>query len=149
MPAVTEEALPAVYRAASVFAFPSLVEGYGLPALEAMSAGVPVVASAVPALAEVCESAAILVPPHDAAAWAAAMTRVLDDSALASTLVAAGTAVAAAATWDRGGKALSDLFLSVTNASWRRASSGWHPSPELAACIPQSSKFLSMRLRAV
>ena len=63
-------------------------------------------------------------PPHDAAAWAAAMTRVLDDSALASTLVAAGTAVAAAATWDRGGKALSDLFLSVTNASWRRASSG-------------------------
>ena len=60
VPAVTEEALPAVYRAASVFAFPSLVEGYGLPALEAMSAGVPVVASAVPALAEVCESAAIL-----------------------------------------------------------------------------------------
>ena len=121
---VTEEALPAVYRAASVFAFPSLVEGYGLPALEAMSAGVPVVSSAVPALAEVCESAAILVPPHDAAAWAAAMTRVLDDSAAASAMVAAGTAVAAAATWDRGGLALSDLLSSVTNASWCRASSG-------------------------
>jgi glycosyltransferase involved in cell wall biosynthesis len=124
VPTVTEEALPAVYRAASVFAFPSLVEGYGLPPLEAMSAGVPVVSSAVPALAEVCESAAILVPPHDAAAWAAAMTRVLDDSAAASAMVAAGTAAATAATWDRGGQALSDLFSSVTNANWCRASSG-------------------------
>jgi glycosyltransferase involved in cell wall biosynthesis len=123
VPAVTEEALPAVYRAASVFAFPSLVEGYGLPALEAMSAGVPVVASAVPALAEVCGSAAVFVPPHDAAAWAVAMTRVLDDSAAASVMVAAGTAVTAAATWDRGGQALSDLLSSVTSASWRRAPS--------------------------
>jgi glycosyltransferase involved in cell wall biosynthesis len=116
VPAVTDEALPAVYRAASVFAYPSL-EGYGLPVLEAMSAGVPVVASALPALKEVCGSAALLVPPHDPTAWATAITRVLNDPATASDLVAAGAAVASTATWDRGGKALRELLSSVTDSS--------------------------------
>ena len=117
VPKVTELALPAMYRAASLFALPSLVEGFGLPVLEAMSASVPVVASAVPSLTEVCGSAAVLVSPHDAAAWAAAMMRVLDDSTAASVMVAAGSAVAAAATWDRGGQALSDLLSSLTNTT--------------------------------
>ncbi|MGO8886031.1 MAG: glycosyltransferase family 4 protein [Streptosporangiaceae bacterium] len=129
IPAVPEEALPAVYRAASLFAFPSLVEGYGLPALEAMAAAVPVVASAVPALSEVCGRAAVLVPPHDAAAWAAAMTRILGDDAAASDMARAGAAVAAAATWARGGRALSDLLASVARAGPRRAPDG---SPALA-----------------
>src|ERR1017187_9183177 len=113
VPEVTEEALPAVYRAASVFAFPSVVEGFGLPVLEAMAAGVPVVASAIPALAEVCGSAALLVPPDDAASWASAMSTVLGDKAAASPMIAAGTALAAAATWETGGRALSDLLSSV------------------------------------
>ncbi|HTP16518.1 MAG TPA: glycosyltransferase family 1 protein [Streptosporangiaceae bacterium] len=123
VPAVTEEALPAVYRAASVFAFPSLVEGYGLPVLEAMSAGVPVVASAVPAVAETCGSAAILVPPDDPASWASAMMRVLDDAAATARMVAAGASVSAAATWDRGSRALGDLLWSAANASSQSASS--------------------------
>ena len=123
VPTVTEDALPAVYRAASIFALPSLVEGYGLPVLEAMSAGVPVVASAIPALAEVCGSAAVLVPPQDAAVWASAMTRVLDDAAAAAAMVAAGAAVAAAATWERGSQTLSDLLSGVANAGLRTASS--------------------------
>jgi glycosyltransferase involved in cell wall biosynthesis len=121
IPSVTEEALPAVYKAASLFAFPSLVEGFGLPVLEAMAAGVPVVASAIPALTEVCGSAAMLLPPHDTGAWAAAMTRVLDDSAAASAMVAAGTAVVAAATWDRGGRALGTLLASATVGAVQRA----------------------------
>jgi glycosyltransferase involved in cell wall biosynthesis len=113
VPEVAEEALPAVYRAASVFAFPSVVEGFGLPVLEAMAAGVPVVASAIPALAEVCGSAALLVPPDDAASWASAMSAVLGDQAAASGMIAAGTALAAATTWETGGRALSDLLSSV------------------------------------
>ncbi len=131
VPAVTEEALPAVYRAASVFAFPSLVEGYGFPPLEAMSAGVPVVASAIPAVEEVSGLAAVLVPPHDATAWATAIMRVLDDPATASAMVAAGTSVAATATWDQGGQALRELLLSVADSSWHRAPSGppTDPSP--------------------
>lgn len=116
---VPDEDLPALYRAASVFAFPSLVEGYGFPPLEAMAAGVPVVASAIPVLEEVygSGSGAMLVPPHDAAGWAKALSRVLDDPATASAMVAAGTAFAAAASWDRGAQALRDLLLSVISES--------------------------------
>ena len=76
LPDVPDEWLPAVYRAASVFAFPSLAEGYGLPVLEAMAAGVPVVASDIPALAEVAGSGALLVPPRDVAGWASALAAV-------------------------------------------------------------------------
>lgn len=124
VPPVAEEALPAMYRAASVFAFPSFAEGYGLPALEAMAAGIPVVASAIPALEEVCGSAAVFVPPHDAAAWAAAIGQVIDDPAAALAMAAAGTAVATAATWDRGGRALGDLLSSVANANRSGVRSG-------------------------
>jgi glycosyltransferase involved in cell wall biosynthesis len=117
LPAVPDEDLPAVYRAASVFAFPSLVEGYGIPPLEAMSAGVPVVASAIPVVEEVHGSAAMLVPPHDATAWATAIMSVLDDPATASHMVVKGTAAATAATWHRSAQALRELLLSVIEGS--------------------------------
>jgi len=119
VPSVDEALLPAVYRAASVLALPSLAEGFGLPALEAMAAGTPVVASAIPALAEVCSSAAMLVPAHDPAAWGSALTTVLADPAWAARLAAAGTAVAASATWERGGRALCELLCSVAAAGRR------------------------------
>jgi len=89
-----------------------------------MAAGVPVVASAIPAVEEVSGPAAVLVPPHDATAWATAITRVLDDPATASAMVAVGSAVAAAATWDRGGQALRELLLSVADPRWHGAPSG-------------------------
>lgn len=117
VPELPDEDLPAMYRAASVFAFPSVLEGYGLPVLEAMSAGVPVVASDIPPLEEVCRSAAILVPPLDATAWAKALMHVMEDPATAPGMVAAGIAVATEASWDRGGRALRELLLSVTESS--------------------------------
>jgi glycosyltransferase involved in cell wall biosynthesis len=113
VPEVAEEWLPAVYRAASVFAFPSLAEGYGLPVLEAMASGVPVVASDIPALAEVTGSAAVLVPPRDVAGWTAALTAILASPGLSASLSAAGAAAAAAVTWDRGATALRGLLSRV------------------------------------
>ena len=83
---VPEEELPALYGAAEAFVFPSFFEGFGLPVLEAMACGTPVVCSNVTALPEVAGDAAILVDPADIAAIAAALGRVLDDEALRSEL---------------------------------------------------------------
>lgn len=117
IPDVADEWLPAVYRAASVFAFPSLAEGYGLPVLEAMAAGVPVVASDIPALAEVTGSAAVMVSPRDVAGWARAMSAILFDPGVSAGLADAGAAVAARVTWERGAMALRGLLSSVATGN--------------------------------
>jgi glycosyltransferase involved in cell wall biosynthesis len=121
LPDVADEWLPAVYRAASVFAFPSLAEGYGLPVLEAMAAGVPVVTSDIEIMAEVAGPAAVAVPPRDAASWASAIAAVLREPALARRLVAAGHAAAAAASWERGACALSSLLSDVATGRLTQA----------------------------
>jgi glycosyltransferase involved in cell wall biosynthesis len=113
VPDVAEDWLPAVYQAASAFAFPSVSEGYGIPVLEAMAAGTPVVISAIPALTEVAGGAALAVPPGDVTSWASALAAVLSDAALASRLAAAGRAVAASASWEHGAATLADLLASV------------------------------------
>ncbi len=113
VPEVADEWLPAVYRAASVFAFPSLAEGYGLPVLEAMAAGLPVVASDIPALAEVAGSAAVLLPPRDVAGWASALAAILADPAVSAGLSAAGALAAGGVTWKRGATALHGLLTAV------------------------------------
>ena len=87
--------LAAWYAGAAVFAFPSRYEGFGLPLLEAMSYGAPVVASDAASLPEVGGDAAVYFPCGDAAALAAALARVLRDSTLAAQLSAAGKARAA------------------------------------------------------
>ncbi len=79
---VPDATLAALYRLAGLFVFPSLYEGFGLPPLEAMASGVPVVTSNVSSLPEVVGDAALLIDPMDAGAIADAMTRVLSDAAL-------------------------------------------------------------------
>ena len=135
VPDVADEWLPAVYRAASVFAFPSLAEGYGLPVLEAMAAGVPVVMSDIRVMAEVAGSAALMVPPRDVAGWVSAITAVLCDAALAGRLTQAGSAAAAAASWEHGAAALSRLLSAV--ATGRLTRSGM-TDPVPASTRPQS-----------
>ena len=91
--------LPRIYRRAEVFAFPSLAEGFGLPPLEAMASGTPVVASRIPALGEVLGSAALLVDPHDPLDLAAAILRLLEDEALREHMRLQGLAQAARFSW--------------------------------------------------
>jgi glycosyltransferase involved in cell wall biosynthesis len=82
--------LPALYAGARVFALPSKQEGFGLTMIEAMACGTPVVANNASCLPEVAGDAALLVDADDAAAFAAALGRVLEDEALRQTLVARG-----------------------------------------------------------
>ena len=100
---VPDAELPGWYAAADVLAFPSTKEGWGLAVLEAMSAGLPVVASDLPVFREYLRPGqdALMVPVDDAAARAAALAAVLDDRALADRLRAAGYQVCARFTWDR------------------------------------------------
>jgi glycosyltransferase involved in cell wall biosynthesis len=98
--AVDDARLSALYRAADLLCMPSLDEGFGLPVLEAMSVGLPVVASDIPALRELGGDAAVFVPAGDAQAVASALSRVLEDSALRVQLAGAGEARAAQFTWD-------------------------------------------------
>ncbi len=110
---VPQADLPALYNAASVFVFPSLHEGFGLPALEAMACGVPVVTSTVSALPEVVGEAGLLVDPANADALADAIARVLDDRTLAADLASAGLARAASFTWEACAKATVAVYREV------------------------------------
>jgi glycosyltransferase involved in cell wall biosynthesis len=92
---------PLLYRACAAFAFPSRYEGFGLPPLEAMACGAPVVVSDASSLPEVVGGAALRVPPDDVVAWAAALGRVLADAALRAELRAQGLAQAARFSYDR------------------------------------------------
>src|SRR5205823_9755020 len=83
---VPDEQLPALLNAAEVFAFPSHFEGFGLPPLEAMACGLPVVCSNASSLPEVVGQAGLLLPPDDPPAWAAALDRLLSDAALRQEL---------------------------------------------------------------
>jgi glycosyltransferase involved in cell wall biosynthesis len=98
---VDDAELPVWYAAASAFVFPSLYEGFGLPVLEAMACGAPVITSDVSALPEVAGDAALLVNPLDDVALAEAITRVVQDPVLAASLRERGVERARCFTWLR------------------------------------------------
>jgi glycosyltransferase involved in cell wall biosynthesis len=98
---VAEADLPLFYSAADVFVLPSYVEGFGLPALEAMACGTPVVCSNAGALPEVAGDAALLVEPRDARGLAEAIGALLADRALRQDQIARGLARSRQFTWDQ------------------------------------------------
>jgi len=102
--------LPSWYGAAELFVYPSLFEGFGLPPLEAMACGTPVVVSTAASLPEVVGDAALAIDPTDEAGLAASMGRVLFDPILAADLRARGLARAAGFSWARTAAATVGVY---------------------------------------
>lgn len=107
---VPAETLAALYRLARVFVFPSLYEGFGLPPLEAMAAGTPVVTSNVSSLPEVVGDAALLVDPMDAGAIAEAIARLVTDEALRADLSRKGQARVREFSWDLAARQVHGVY---------------------------------------
>lgn len=101
IPPVFGSELSLWYHRATVLVFPSIYEGFGLPVLEAMASGTPVICSNVSSLPEVAGDAALLVDPHDTRALVAAIRRVLGDESLRRQLVEHGLARARTFTWEQ------------------------------------------------
>ncbi|GAB3909680.1 hypothetical protein GCM10029964_111700 [Kibdelosporangium lantanae] len=113
---LTDAELATVLGRATVLAVPSLAEGFGLPVIEAMAAGVPVVHSDAPALVEVAGGAGVVAPRGDPKALADALRTVTEDPVKAVSLAAAGRARAAGFTWENTAKSHWDLHLDLANS---------------------------------
>ncbi len=107
---VEERHLPALYGGAEALLLPSLHEGFGLPALEAMATGCPVVAARAGALPEVVGEAGLLVAPGAEAAWLEAVGRLQAEAGLRQTLVERGLARARAYSWEACARATADVY---------------------------------------
>ena len=101
---------------ARLLAYPSIYEGFGLPPLEAMSLGVPVVASTAGAIPEVVGDAALLVAPRDVAALSEALLLVSQDVPTRETLIAAGTRRVGRFSWETAGQQLARLYRTLADA---------------------------------
>lgn len=110
-----QEELEATYANADAFLFPSFYEGFGLPPLEAMASGTPVIASNVTSLPEVLGDAAVLVDPHDVKAITTELERVLTDRSFHDELVAKGRQRADEFTWTRTARETGAILKSVAN----------------------------------
>lgn len=110
---VPDADLPALYTGADLFVFPSLYEGFGLPPLEAMACGTPVVCSNIASLPEVVGDAAITVDPYDVEGLAEAMHRVLTDADLQEKLRKRGLEQARQFTWERTARETTAVYREV------------------------------------
>jgi glycosyltransferase involved in cell wall biosynthesis len=120
---VPHRTLAALYRMASVFAFPSLYEGFGLPPLEAMACGTPVVTSRLSSLPEVVGDAAVLIDPYDVDDIARGLHAALEDGAFRADLIERGHARAQSFSWERSVAAVHAGYMRVLG----------QPVPALAA----------------
>lgn len=114
---IQEDDLPSIYNGADCFIFPSLYEGFGLPVLEAMACGTPVITSNSSSLPEVAGDAGILVDPNQVEAITSAMRQVLSDPDLAAELRQRGLARAAGFTWERTARETVAVYKSVLSRS--------------------------------
>jgi glycosyltransferase involved in cell wall biosynthesis len=120
---VADEELPALYRSAAALVYPSLFEGFGLPPLEAMACGTPVITSNVSSLPEVVGAAALLIDPYSENDLAQALRNIITDQPLRARLRAEGLRRAAAFTWRAAAEQTLQLYqeAAATNALKARA----------------------------
>ena len=118
---ISDGALPALYRRADAFVFPSLYEGFGLPVLEAMASGTPVITSRAGSLPEVAGDAAIMIEPTDGDALAEAIASLLGDSHRRQELARRGIAWARRFTWEATARRTLAVYQDVlAEAGWPR-----------------------------
>jgi glycosyltransferase involved in cell wall biosynthesis len=114
---VDVDTLAYIYSLASLFVFPSLYEGFGLPPLEAMACGCPVVVSNAASLPEVCGEAGFYVDPNDVSSIADGICKVLTDSELRRGLVEKGLERARLFSWEKTAKETLEIFSQVLGAA--------------------------------
>lgn len=107
---VPDEELPLWYNVASVFAYPSMYEGFGLPPLEAMACGAPVITSNRSSLPEVVGDAGILLDPEDVGAWARALRQILSDGQAAAKWRELGPKQAGKFSWERAARETAEVY---------------------------------------
>jgi len=110
---LSDQALALFYKHAEVFIYPSFYEGFGLPVLEAMTLGAPVITSNCSSLPEVSGEAAILIDPHDSTAIAAAIWQVIRDDSLRQAMIQKGKARAQQFSWEKTAKATLEAYRSI------------------------------------
>jgi len=114
---VSERRIRALYRGAVALVYPSLYEGFGLPLIEAMASGTPVIASHAASIPEVLGGAGYLLDPRDGAAWRDALIRIVNDESFRDDLRARGLARAATFTWERTARLTLDVYREAARAA--------------------------------
>jgi len=114
---VSDEELIALYQLAACLVFPSLYEGFGLPVLEAMAAGCPVITSTASSLPEVAGDAALLVDPLNAQEIARAMQRVLQDEDLRRRMISDGQRRAANFSWEETARMTREIYIMAASSA--------------------------------
>ena len=107
---VSEERLRTLYQRAAALVYPSLYEGFGLPVIEAMASGTPVIASHAASIPEVLGNAGVLLDPLDVRGWTGAIVKVVNDEEFRARLRAAGLARAAEFTWERTARITLEVY---------------------------------------
>jgi glycosyltransferase involved in cell wall biosynthesis len=114
---VSEDRIHALYRGAMALVYPSLYEGFGLPLIEAMASGTPVLASHAASIPEVLGGAGMLLDPRDVSAWRDAIIRIVNDETLRHDLRTRGLARAATYTWQRTARLTLNAYLEAVRAA--------------------------------
>jgi glycosyltransferase involved in cell wall biosynthesis len=135
---VSDAELPTWYRGAAAMVYPSLFEGFGLPPLEAMACGCPVLASSIGAVNEVCAGAALTANPHDVDDLTRQLLRLAHDEILRNTLRAAGIQRAREFNWDRTASAMVGIYERSARPCQARGT-----FEELASTTTRSSSCIS------